>query len=126
MIIELSRIGMWVQSAVVHSDVDYDSRDYYYEDFGMKQKVPKATSVQKGKLPVKGKSAEAQEAEDYFRAKQEKLAAQVITVFYACDKKADLYVINEVWVRKNGSFSLTEARDGARWVFFNYFLMIFL
>lgn len=114
MIIEFSRIGMWVHSAVIHNN-DYDTRDYEYEDFGMKQKVPKIPStIQRGKMPVKGKSAEAQEAEDYFRAKQEKLAAQVITVFYACDRKADLYVINEVWVKKNGSFSLTEPRDGAR------------
>lgn len=110
MIIELSRIGMWVQSSVIHTD--YSDQEYEYEDFGMTQKtVQKVPTNQKGK----GKSAEAQEAEDYFRAKQEKLAAQVVTVFYACDRKADLYDINEVWVRKNGSFSLNDPEDGVRY-----------
>lgn len=122
MIIELSRIGMWVQSSVIHTD--YGNQEYEYEDFGMTQKTTTktASTMQKGK----GKSAEAQEAEDYFRAKQEKLAAQVVTVFYACDRKADLYDINEVWVRKNGSFSLNEPKDGARYENFSTFAEIFI
>lgn len=95
---------MWVQSAAI--EPDYDIRDYDYADFGKTQKVTTASSVPKGgKISVKGKSAESLEAEEYFRARQEKLAAQVVTVFYSCDKKADLYVTDETWINKNGSFS---------------------
>jgi hypothetical protein len=128
MIIELARIGMWVQSAVIkpldfdYGDLEYPDNDgldksaYQYEDFGKTQKTTPAPSpAQRTKNMGKGKSAEALEAEEYFRAKQEKLAAQVITVFYACDREADLYVINEAWVKKNGSFSLNNPRDDARY-----------
>lgn len=122
MIIELARIGMWVQSAVITDDVDYSNPDYLnineydYGDFGKTQKTTPAPSPAQRKINMgKGKSAEALEAEEYFRAKQEKLAAQVITVFYACDREADLYVINESWVKKNGSFSLNKPRDDARY-----------
>lgn len=128
MIIELARIGMWVQSAVIkppdfdYGDSDYrenddvDKSDYQYGDFGKTQKTTPAPSpAQRTKNLGKGKSAEALEAEEYFRALQEKQAAQVITVFYACDREADLYVINEPWVKKNGSFSLNKPRDDARY-----------
>jgi hypothetical protein len=103
MVIELSRIMMWVQTAPI--EPDYDLRDYDYEDFGKTQKTTTASSVPKGGKPVKGKSAESLEAEEYFRARQEKLASQLITIFYSCDKKADLYVTDDMWLNKNGSFS---------------------
>lgn len=107
MVIELSRITMWVQSAPVERDYDSSlNADYDYGDWGKTQKTTTASSVPKGgKVVAKGKSAESMEAEEYFRAKQEKLAAQVVTVFYSCDKKADLFVTDEMWINKNGSFS---------------------
>lgn len=113
MVIELSRIMMWVQSVPI--EPDYDIRDYDYADFGKTQKTTTASSVPKGgKVSVKGKSAESIEAEEYFRAQQEKLASTVITVFYSCDKKAVLYVTDDTWINKNGSFSHPGEKDVSR------------
>lgn len=113
MIIELSRITMWVQSASIVPD--YDVSDYEYVDFGRTQKTTTPSSVPKGgKIHAKGKSAESIEAEEYFRARQEKLAATVISIYYSCDKKADLYVTDETWINKNGSFSHDGEKDKSR------------
>lgn len=113
MIIELSRIKVWVQSTPIDK-LDYDDKDYDYETYGKIRKTTTPSSVSTTRASVKGKSAEAQEAEEYFKAYNEKMAANLVTVFYPCDKKADLYVINDYWAKRNGSFSLGVPRDGAR------------
>lgn len=113
MIIELSRTLMWVESAAV--DTNYDTSDYEYEDFGKERKTTTEPSTKKGsKISVKGKSAESIEAEEYFRAREEKLANQVEKVFYSCDKKADLYVTDDMWINKNGSYSHNGEKDESR------------
>lgn len=93
---------MWTESATI---TDYDQFDYDYSDFGKTRKTTTESSVKKGKVSMKGKSAESIEAEEYFRVREETLANQLDKKYFSCDKKADLYVTDDMWINKNGSFS---------------------
>lgn len=101
MIIELSRINLWTWSAPAP---DYDT-DFDYKDFG-KTKTPVTTDVHTPHKPqLRGKGAEAMEAEEYFKNKELREAQEVKDHYRPCDKRVDLYVVNETFIRGEHSFS---------------------
>jgi hypothetical protein len=106
MLIELSRIRIWALSAAVP---DYGDPDY--------AEVPSHhphPSVTKSKVSHRGKGAEGYEAEEYFKADQERKAREVNTTFYPCDKRSELYVMNKTFIKEEHArsprSSITEAR----------------
>lgn len=91
LIIELSRIKTFVLSAPMDEfdeSPDYDTN---------KDNVPKPV--------LRGKGAEGLEAEEFFKAERLRKLDEVETIFYPCDKRADLYVVNETFIRGEHSFS---------------------
>ena len=98
MIIELSRIKLWTASA---PSPDYDQD---YTDFG-KTKKPDAVITQYHKPAMRGKGAEAMEAEEYFKNKELREAQEVKDDYRPCDKRVDLYIVNETFIRSEHSFS---------------------
>lgn len=107
MIIELSRIKIWTQSVAIP---DYDT------DYSDLVKTKKPDPLVPVKTSHRGKIAEAMEAEEYFRLDAERKAQELHVDYYPCDKRAELYTVNETFVRREHSFQSRddEASDDSR------------
>ena len=100
MIIELSRINLWTTSAPAP---DYETE---YTDFGKPEvKQPTIDIHAPHKPPLRGKGAEAMEAEEYFKNKDLREAQEVKDHYRPCDKRVDLYIVNETFIRGEHSYS---------------------
>lgn len=99
MFIEFSRISLWASSSPVGEDYSVDYND---ESKSTETKV----SVKKHQ---KGFS---QEDEEWFRLNMNKTKNE--TVYYPCDKKSDLYVLQQDFILHNRGYSLDVKTNDSR------------
>lgn len=103
MIVELSRIKLWVVSSAL-PDSDYiDSPDYTEKQSETKHPV----TIKKLK---KGFSLED---EEWFLQEAQK-KKQNETLYYACDKKSELYVLQQDFILHNRGYSLDVPTNDSR------------
>jgi hypothetical protein len=110
MIIELSRIRIWATGM--------PQPDYGETDFGDYSEPKSPTATEKsahGKPAHRGKGAEGAEAEEYFRAKQEKEAQQVTKTYYPCDKQSNLYIMSKSFIKEEHAKSPKSTKTEARY-----------
>lgn len=108
--IELSRIQFWV-SAYPSDDVrtlDYD--DGFEEEILITTttKRPEGTT----KKPFKPRKGLSAEDEEFLRAK-ENMRKENKTIYYPCDKKSELYVMQQDTLRGR-TFTLDTTTNGSR------------
>ena len=107
MIIELSRLQVWVTSAPAPDDYPSDPDELPdYVDMSKKQ--------EQQMHKFKGKGAEGYEAEEFFKAKQEREAREETITFYPCDKRSDLYVMNKTFIKEEHAKSPRSSTIDAR------------
>lgn len=102
MIIEFSRINLWVSSATLGGDYDED-----YGDASKTTGPKKTTTIKKHK---KGFSLEDEE----WYAQQKLKKKKNETVYYPCDKKSDLYVLQQDFILHNRGYSLDVRTNDSR------------
>jgi hypothetical protein len=100
MIIELSRIAVYVQSLPL-SEYDYDD--------SVTKRVLSTTTKQPA--PIDGR--DIQDIEKFCEYEEKKKREKNETEFYPCDKKADLYSLNRDFIWKE-RFLAHKADDQAR------------
>lgn len=94
MIIELTRIKLWVASNAI-PEPDYGSSDY-------QEAVPEVNVDVKA--PIKHRKGSSVEDEVWFELQKNKTKEKK-TLFYPCDKKADLYVLQQNFIQHNRGYS---------------------
>lgn len=99
LIVELSRIKLWVASVAL-PDPDYGDSDY--------SEISKSGDSKKT-MPIKHKK---DEDEEWFAQQKEK-KKQNETTYYACDKKSELYVLQQDFIQHNRGYSLDEETNGS-------------
>lgn len=103
MIIELSRIKLWVASNAI-PEPDYGDLDYS----GDRREVNKEVTI--AKKPKKGSTVED---EEWF-AMQEKKPKENETIFYPCDKRSDLYVLERSFIQHNRGYASDAKSNDSR------------
>lgn len=102
MFIELSRIKMWAESVALP---DYGDSDYSEDT--------KANQVKK-KIPIKKhKKGFSLEDEEWFAQQKEKQKKNE-TLYYPCDKKSELYVLQQDFILHNRGYSLDVPTNDSR------------
>lgn len=102
MIIELSRIQMWVKGSALPDYADTD-----YSEISKSSETKKAVPVKKHK---KGYSIED---EDWYAQQKEKQKKNE-TLYYPCDKKLDLYYLEQDFILHNRGYSLDVPTNESR------------
>lgn len=103
MFIELSRINMWVSSAALSEDYDTD-----YSEISKAEEAKKNVADKKHK---KGVSSITDE--EWFAQEKEKKKKNE-TLYYPCDKKSDLYVLQQNFILHNRGYSLDAPTNDSR------------
>lgn len=104
MFIELSRINMWVSSAVI-SDIDYS------DDYSELSNAEREKKKDEEKKLKKGISAITDD--EWFTQQKEKKKKNE-TLYYPCDKKSDLYVLQQNFILHNRGYSLDVPTNDSR------------
>lgn len=100
MFIEFSRINMWVSS------IQYDDEDIEYSDnIDRVDRKKDAANVRHKPAPIEDK--------DWF-AQQKLKKKKNETVYYPCDKKSDLYVLQQDFILHNRGYSLDIKTNDSR------------
>lgn len=94
MIIELSRIKLWVASNAI-PEPDYGSSDYSESE---------VVANVDAKAPIKHKKGSSIEDEEWFEMQKNK-PKEKKTLYYPCDKKSDLYVLQQNFIQHNRGYS---------------------
>lgn len=94
MIIELTRIKLWVASNAI-PEPDYGSSDY---------SEPEPEVAVDAKPTIKHKKGSSIEDEEWFEL-QKKKPKEKKTLYYPCDKKSDLYVLQQNFIQHNRGYS---------------------
>lgn len=104
--IELSRIKVLVTSSALP---DY-SEDYT----DTRQQSNANTPIQQKKT----KNRHVIEDEEWFRLEKLK-PKKNLTKFYPCDKKSDLYVLQQDFIKHNREYAIEPSKNDSRYLLFN-------
>lgn len=103
MIVELSRIQLWVSGGVALPD--YGDSDY--SEISKTGETKKTVPIKKHK---KGFSLEDEE----WYAQQKEKQKKNETLYYPCDKKSELYVLQQDFILHNRGYQLDVATNDSR------------
>jgi hypothetical protein len=101
LIIELSRINLWATGVALP---DYGDSDY--TDFTQPDEVKKSEPAKKHK---KGMTSD----EDFFEQQKEKGNPNE-TIYYPCDKKSELFVLQQDFIKHNRGYALAVPTNDSR------------
>lgn len=107
MIIELSRINLWVQSVALP---DYGSDDYEGDIF--KDRNVKA-EVDLAKVEIHDAGPHLLEDKDWYKFMKNQTPIPNYE-YYACDKRSELFVLQKKFIEENRGYSLESAVNGSK------------
>lgn len=115
LIIELSRFNFWVSSAPYPQDLDYGIDSDYTENGGsnFENKV-----AEEAKENVRTETTEPVKADekpdDAAWLKKRREIVENVTVYYPCDKKSNLYVLQRKFSQEKIRYALSVPTNGSR------------
>jgi hypothetical protein len=117
LVIELSRIGLWVSSVALpdfdsEPDTDYGEKSYDYEDFNKKAKTNIPIETIDEHLDVKYGN-HLLEDKDWFLLMKKKAPVEV-PHYYPCDKRSELFVLQKKFIEASRGYSLEVATNGSK------------
>lgn len=101
-IVELSRLQFWASGVALP---DYGDSDY--------SDISKTGETKKAVTPKKHKKGYSLEDEEWYAQQKEKQKKNE-TLYYPCDKKSELYVLQQDFILHNRGYQLDVATNDSR------------
>jgi hypothetical protein len=108
--IEYSRINLWVSSATVYKKLDYEEEEEQEED----DEEKKVVEVKKEETDKTIEYKKPLSEEDQYWADQANKPKENETLYYPCDKKSDLFVLQRKFALDTRRYSLDSPTNGSR------------